>query len=197
MFLGIMDNLKSSIEKVAELIQSGLGPLAKISELGNKDVLLSFVTDFGVQIAATAILFIVVAVFLWKPITNILEKRREAIDKELEEANVAKANAIEVERQLNDELSNAKQRVKEMLDQAEKEANIKRDAIISQAREDAKHRMESLEVELEQEKKSMEKEIRQQIIDIAFEAAEKIVAKEVNRDKYIEIVDDILKGANE
>ena len=57
--------------------------------------------------------------------------------------------------------------------------------------------MENLKIELEQEKDSMEKEIRQQIVDIAFAAAEKIVSKEINQDKYLEVVDDILKGANE
>lgn len=42
----------------------------------------------------------------------------------------------------------------------------------------------------------MEKEIRKEIVDIAFAAAEKIVAKEIDHDKYLDIVDDILKGAN-
>ena len=41
----------------------------------------------------------------------------------------------------------------------------------------------------------MEKEIREEIVNIAFQAAEKIVQKEINQDKYLDIVDDILKGA--
>jgi 5-methylthioadenosine/S-adenosylhomocysteine deaminase len=87
--------------------------------------------------------------------------------------------------------------VKEMLDKAEKDANLKRDEIINQAREEAKRRMDNLKVELEQERSSMEKEIRQEIVEVAFAAAEKIVSKEINQEKYISIVDDILKGANE
>ena len=75
--------------------------------------------------------------------------------------------------------------------------SLKRDEIINQAKDEARRRMENLKIELEQEKDSMEKEIRQQIVDIAFAAAEKIVSKEINQDKYLEVVDDILKGANE
>ena len=82
-----------------------------------------------------------------------------------------------------------------MLDNAEKEANLKKTTIINEAKEEAKRRLDNLEFELEEEKKSMEKEIRQEIVDIAFQAAEKIVGKEINQDKYINVVDDILKGA--
>ena len=41
----------------------------------------------------------------------------------------------------------------------------------------------------------MAKDIKKEIVDIAFAAAEKIVAKEINQDKYLDIVDDILKEA--
>ena len=40
-------------------------------------------------------------------------------------------------------------------------------------------------------------DIRKEIVDVAFAAAEKIVSKEINQDKYLDLVDDILKGANE
>ena len=108
-----------------------------------------------------------------------------------------KQNAIEIEAEAKKLLADTKAQVKEMYERAEKEANLKRDEIINQAKDEARRRMENLKIELEQEKDSMEKEIRQQIVDIAFAAAEKIVSKEINQDKYLEVVDDILKGANE
>ena len=74
---------------------------------------------------------------------------------------------------------------------------IKRDEILAKAKEDAEKRMENLELELANEKKSMEAEIRKEIVDVAFAAAEKIVAREINQDKYLDVVDEILKGAME
>ena len=41
----------------------------------------------------------------------------------------------------------------------------------------------------------MQKQIRSEIVDIAFAAAEKIVAKEIDQDKYMDVDDEILKGA--
>ena len=192
----LIGNIAEALDKIRATIQETLGPLFNTQNL-TVDRLTQYGIDFGIQIGATILLFIIVAIFFWKPITKILEKRREVIDKELTDAEQAKQNAIEIEAELNRQLSEAKEQVKQMLDKAEKEANIKRDEIINQAREDAKRRMDNLKLELEQERSSMEKEIRQEIVTIAFAAAEKIVSKEINQDKYMDVVDQILKGANE
>ncbi|MBR3617895.1 MAG: F0F1 ATP synthase subunit B [Acholeplasmatales bacterium] len=192
----LIGNIAEALEKIRATIQETLGPLFNTKNL-TVDRLTQYGIDFGIQIGATILLFIIVAIFFWKPITKILEKRREVIDKELTDAEQAKQNAIEIEAELNKQLSAAKEQVKEMLDRAEKEANVRRDEIINQAREDARRRMENLQIELEQERNSMEKEIRQEIVSVAFAAAEKIVSKEINQDKYMDVVDQILKGANE
>lgn len=188
MFLSI----EEALELISSTVKEALGPIAN-----NFNITLADLTDIGIQLAATIILFVVVRFFFWKPVTDILETRRQVIDKELEAAQTAKANAVEIEAQMKHELEEAKSKIKDMLDTAEREANIKRDTIINGAKEDAKNRLERLQIELEQEKKSMEKQIRQEIVDIAFAAAEKIVSKEISHDKYLDIVDDILKGANE
>ncbi len=188
MFLSI----EEALELISSTVKEALGPIAN-----NFNITLADLTDIGIQLAATIILFVVVRFFFWKPVTDILETRRQVIDKELEAAQTAKANAVEIEAQMKHELEDAKSKIKDMLDTAEREANIKRDTIINGAKEDAKNRLERLQIELEQEKKSMEKQIRQEIVDIAFAAAEKIVSKEISHDKYLDIVDDILKGANE
>ena len=192
----LIGDIAEALEKIRTTIQETLGPLYQTTNL-TVDRMTQYGIDFGIQIGATIILFIVVAIFFWKPITKILEQRREVIDKDLEDAQKAKDNAIEIEAELNKQLKEAKEKVKDMLAKAEKEANLKRDEIINQAREEAKRRLDNLEIELEQERSSMEKEIRQEIVEIAFAAAEKIVSKEINQDKYLDVVDEILKGANE
>ena len=188
-------NMTDAINEIMEYLKRSLGPVKGASGGG-----VDFITaaaEFGVQLVSTIILFIIVRIFFWKPITNILEKRREAMDHDLEEAKASKEAAFETQRKLEGELADAKFKIRTMLDQAEKEANLKRDEILSKAKEDAQKRMENLEIELENEKKSMEAEIRKEIVDVAFEAAEKIVAREINQDKYLDVVDEILKGARE
>lgn len=196
MFLSLADRLNQAAVAIQETIEGGLGPISLLSDTEKLNAnALNFAIDFGIQICATVILFIIIRFFFWKPITKILEDRRNQIDKDLKDAEAAKANAVEIEANLEKELADAKAKIKEMIDTAEKEANIRKETIINAAKEEAKRRLDNVENELIEEKKSMEKEIRQEIVDIAFQAAEKIVQKEINQDKYLDIVDDILKGA--
>ena len=187
--------LDINIDALEAAIKGGLGPIALISD--PQALLKAFpaqLVDLVVQLSATLILFIAIRFLFWKPITKILETRRAQIDKELEDARIAKENAVEIEENLRLELDKAKAQVKEMLDQAEKEANLKREEIVNSAKEEARRRMDNLKIELEQEKKNMESDIKKEIVDIAFKAAEKIVSREIDQDKYLDVVEDILKG---
>lgn len=188
MFLSIAD----ALENITTLVKGSLGPLGN-----GLNFTLDFAIDFGIQIASTIILLLAVIFLFWKPITKILEQRREVIDKELTEAEEAKKTAQETQAKLELELDEARKQVKLMLDEAEREANVRREAIIEEAKKEAKNRLESLENELALEKKNMEKDIKQEIVDIAFLAAEKIVAKEIDQEKYLKVVDSILQGGQD
>ncbi|MDE7161275.1 MAG: F0F1 ATP synthase subunit B [Anaeroplasmataceae bacterium] len=179
------------LEKIADAVNRCLGPLKNLQITG------ADVRDLLIQLIATILLFVVIRIFLWKPITHILETRRQAIDQALEDAKSSKENAKVLETELADELAKAKASVQDILSKAEKDGNLRREQIILEAKQEAKQRLENLELELEQEKNNMQKEIRKEIVDIAFAAAEKIVAKEIDQDKYMDVVDEILKGASD
>lgn len=206
LFLGMTENLDQAVRAITEAVtginqetgeymNAGLGPITMLSNTEQLSAnALSFAVDFGIQICATILLFLAVRFFFWKPITHILETRKAAIDKDLKDAETAKMNAVEIELNLQKELAEARAKIKEMLDDAERDANIKREEIINQAKDEARKRMENLDAELEQEKKNMSEQIKKEMVDIAFAAAEKIVAKEIDQSKYLDVVDDILKG---
>lgn len=178
------------------IYNNGLGPVTLIGKPEMKENILSFGIDFGIQIISTILLFLAVRFLLWKPITKILEARRDVIEKDYNDAELAKANAIEAEANLKEQYNEAQAKIKEILVNAEREANIRQDEIINSAKAEALRRHESLEQELKQERQNMEAQIKQEIVEIAFQAAEKIVGKEINQDKYLDVVDDILKGVN-
>jgi F-type H+-transporting ATPase subunit b len=192
----ISERLDMAVKAITAAVQDGLGPIALLSDSqALADQAFQFAVDFGIQMIATVLLFLAVRFFLWKPITNIIETRRQAIDKELEDAKIAKENAALDEARIKEEYKEAQAKIKEMISEAEKNANIKGEAIIASAKADAEKRLKNLETELLEEKKSMEKAIRKEVVDIAFEAAEKIVGREINQEKYLDVIDDILKGA--
>jgi F-type H+-transporting ATPase subunit b len=187
-----MGNIEEVMGDVASAVSESLGPL------GNGFVFTTAnIMEIVIQLAATILLFVIVRFFFWKPLTKILENRKELIDKSLLEADAARENAKAIEAELQSELTKSKMEIKELLSKAEKDANVRREQIINDAKEEAKRRLDNLETELTLEKSKMEKDIRKEIVDIAFAAAEKIVAREIDHKKYLDVVDDILKEAME
>lgn len=190
MILGVSE----AIDDIVSTVTEALGPLANLTTATASDWL-NYLAEVGIQLVSTIILFLAVRFFLWKPITKILEDRRDAIDKELEEASLAKENSIQIEQELLAEKEKAKAEIKALISKAEHDANVQREAIINDAKEEAKRRLDNLENELVQEKANMESDIKKEIVDIAFQAAEKIVAKEIDREKYMDFINDFLEEA--
>ena len=186
--------ITEAVDEITATVTNSLGPLANLTTASTADWL-GYLADIGIQLASTIILFIVIRFLLWKPITKILESRRDAIDKELNDAKEAKEQAVKLEEELLLEKKKAQAEIRDLISNAEKEANLRRDEIINQAKEEAKKRLTNLQDELAIEKANMQQDIKKEIIDIAFAAAEKIVSKEVDKDKYLDVIDDVLEEA--
>lgn len=185
----ILSKMSDVLNQIADFVNACLGPL------GSEGFDWSQLRDIIIQLISTLILFIVIRTFLWKRVTAILEARREAIDKEMTEAKEAGLKARKLAADAQERLDNAQAEIKIMLDEAEKTANLRRDDIITQAKDDARHRLEMVEAEINLEIQNRNNEIHEQIVNIAFDAAEKIVGHEINQDKYLDLVNEIIEEA--
>jgi len=152
--------------------------------------------DFGCQLVATLLLFLLVRFKLWKPITNMLEARKAKIDSELNEARKANADAQALKKDLEKQLADAQEEVKRIIKSAEMDGNARKDEIIDEAKAEAKRRLENSEELINKEISSKQQEIKNTIVSVAFEAASKILEHEVDKDKYLDIVNSIIEGAN-
>ena len=185
---GKMDGILADI---ADFVKGCLGPL------GNDGNFKTWLRDFSIQLIATLLLFLAVRYFLWKPITEFLEERRNKMDKELVEAEEAKSNALKLEAELKRKYDDAKNQINLLLKQAEADGNLRREEIISEAKAEASRRLELAKEEIAREISQQENDIKNQITSIAFLAAEKIVGKEINREQYLDTVTKIIESGVE
>lgn len=177
------------LDDISKFVNKCLGPL------GSEGFQVSDVQAFIIQLVATLILFLVVRFFLWKPITKIIEAKRKAIDNELETAKQENDKAKKLTYDLQVKMDEATLQVRTIIEKAQKEAKVQKEQIIEEAKQEAKKRIDNAQVEIDQEIKNKNNEIRQMIVDVAFIAASKIVSSEVDQDKYIDIVNEIIEGA--
>ena len=176
------------LKDIADFVDQCLGPL------GNGNDFWGWLRDFCIQLIATFILFLVVKIFLWKPITSFLEARRNKMDQDLLEAEEAKNNAIKLQDELQEKLNNAKEEIQALLKQAESQGNARREEIVREAKEEATRIINMANEDIKREVKAQEDDIKKQIIQIAFLAAEAIVGSEIDQEKYLQTVTSIIES---
>jgi F-type H+-transporting ATPase subunit b len=176
------------LKDVSAFVSECLGPL------GNSGNILTWLRDFTIQLIATLILFLVVRFFLWKPLTNFLEVHRDKMDKELKETEEARERAIKLEEDLKAKYAAAKDDIQKLLKQAEAEGSLRREEIIKEAKNEATRLISMANDDIKRQVAEQEKDIKNQIISIAFLAAEVIVGKEIDQDKYLEAVTKIIES---
>lgn len=136
-----------------------------------------------VQILNFAIIFVVLRAWVYKPLMNMMEKRKQTVAQSLEDARIAaeaRANAetaagqitAEAQSKAADILRDANARA----DKVERELKARSDEEIMKARSSAL-------AEVEQERTRMLSELRGQVVSLAMAASHKLIGDSLQQDE--------------
>jgi F-type H+-transporting ATPase subunit b len=147
-----------------------------------------------VQILNFAILFVVLRAWVFKPILNMLEKRRQTIAQSLEDARVAAEARANAEKEAQAVLAGAQAeaaaRIKDAAERAEQAA-----AEIKHAAEQEAHKLhESAAAEAEQSKLSVLAELRGQVGALAIAAAQRLIGEALDERRQRELIAEFFSG---
>ncbi|MBX3048548.1 MAG: F0F1 ATP synthase subunit B [Anaerolineales bacterium] len=147
-----------------------------------------------VQICSFLLLMIALRAWVFTPITNMLERRRETISKGLEDAAIAaeaRANAEkEAEKLLNDARTKAATEAREVTTRAEEQAKQIRAAAEATA---GKAREEAL-AEVDAERARVLSDVRGQVGALAIAAAQKLIGDAMDEKKQKALIDEFFSG---
>ena len=174
------------MDKAAEAVRTAImNGIDLIREGAGVDVTaVTFIT----QICATIILFLFVRFFFWNKVTGILEKREELVMESLSKREEAVAEIESVKTQSEQIINEAKADASSIKQQAMLDASNTKDAIIQKAKSDASALESETHAKLEAERDAMQDDIKQEIIDVAYQLAEKIVEANIDKAKNEELV---------
>ena len=147
---------------------------------------------FIIQIINLFIQVYLIKKFLFKPINEILEKRRNLADKEIKEAREAKDEADSLKVQYEDSLTNAHAEAAQIVSDAQKEAQQKADTLVHEAEAEAQSIKARAAADIEQEKKKAINEAKDEIGSLAMEIAGKVVEKEISESDHKKLIDDFI-----
>lgn len=142
------------------------------------------VVQMLIQIAATIVLVVVVKVFFWSKITSFLEKRQAFMASELEAAKAQNEEAKSLKESAFEERQVILARSKEIVDAARIQGEAERNQIIMKAKEDVSRLVQTKTEEIEMEREKARADLRNEVIDLAVQIAEKIIKKEIDDKVY-------------
>ena len=161
--------------------------------MGNTQELVTIIPwTFIAQILNLFIQVYLIKRFLFKPINEVLEKRRQLADQEIREAREAKEAADSLKVQYEEGLAGAKAEAAQIVQSAQKEAQIKADETLKQAQEHAAGIRRKAEADIAQEKKKAINEVKDEIGGLAMDIAGKVVEKEINEADHKKLIDEFI-----
>ena len=147
--------------------------------------MLSVDIDLLWTVINVVLLFILVRVFLFKPIHKILDERQALVDKELEEARTAHAEADAlVAEQENFKQNMAAEKAK-AIDESTKKAMEVYDEIVANANKEAAQIIKNAETEGELQKKEILRETQSEIRELVLAATARVVGVQTGSDSAL------------
>ncbi len=147
---------------------------------------------FIIQIINLFIQVYLIKKFLFKPINEILEKRKNLADKVIREAREAQDEADSLKNQYEDSLTSAHAEAARIVADAQKEAASKAETLVKEAEQQAQSIKAKASADIEQEKKKAVNEAKDESGSLAMEIAGKVVEKEINEADHKKLIDDFI-----
>lgn len=148
---------------------------------------------FIAHVIATIILLIVLRFLVYEPFKKIMRKRRTVIKELIDDAVNKQIQATQYETQAKLLLKDSKDNSQQIIDDAKIEAFNQRKTIIFQANQEAKLIEEQNKNDIAKEKIRAQESIKTEMVDIAFNLANKILEKEIDRKTNQDLIDDFIK----
>lgn len=143
------------------------------------------------------ILVVGLKVFLYKPVCNMLDSRKEEVINNLNSAEEAKLEAQRLKDEYAAQIQNARAEAQDIINQAAKIGEQTKADIVSEAREEASRLTAKAQAEIAREKTEALNEIRNEIADLAVLAASKVVGKTIDVADHQNMVDNFVKEVGE
>ena len=187
-------NLTISITLFAAvLLSSCQGQPFSESDFNNK-LFPNGLWDLIIQLAAFVILLILVFLLGYKPLKKMLDKRKEYVQNQLDEAEKAKKTISDASLLAQQEIDKGKQEASAIIQEAKAQASVEAASIINEAKEQASAKRRAADEEIKLAQEASKQEIRQEIIDVALQASSQILARNVDDKDNQRMVDELLSS---
>jgi F-type H+-transporting ATPase subunit b len=151
-------------------------------------------TTLIADIAFFLLLFLI-ARYLYRPITQVLEARTKRIADGLRAAEEAKRDREAAEKEYQLRMEHARREGQALLDRIAKQGEDLRKELEAKAREQADAMIARARAEIQQERERAVQDLREQVADLAVLAAGRIIGESLDAKKHRELIERAIEEA--
>ena len=152
--------------------------------------------SFIINLLALVVLFVALYFIAYKPVKKIVKARRDHVEHNLHDAEQAKAIAQRNIAESEKAVSEAKKQASLIVGEAQKAAIVGAAAIKAQAETEAEERQRQADIAIRQAEEKSQKEVREQIVNVALDASKKVLEREINEKDDAALVDSFVAGVD-
>lgn len=147
---------------------------------------------FIFQICNLLILTAAVKHFLFKPVQNVLQKRKEQVEDTYANAEKAEGEALAMREECEKRLSGARDEASEIVKTATVRATARTEEMMTAARAEVAALKTKADAEIASERKKAAGELKNDISQMVLDIAGKVVEKEIDPSTHKDLIDDFI-----
>ncbi|ERL09295.1 F0F1 ATP synthase subunit B [Olsenella profusa] len=147
------------------------------------DLLLPKPAEFVPALIAFLVIWAVLAKFALPSIVEMMEKRQQKIQNDLDEAQQAKVKAVEEQKEYEARIAEAHRQAERIIADAKREAEEERSRVLAKAQRDAAGVIAKAHGAVSSERKKAMIELSGQVVNLSVEIASKIIGNDLSEDE--------------
>lgn len=171
---------------IVGVLLTGLPLVSLAAEVGEEyhPGIINLDFTFLLQLINFIILVVVLYKFLFKPLTQFVEKRAEGIRHSLEEAKRAREEVAQARAEYEESLRTARQEAAALRQRMDREVAEERERLIQHSREEAQRFLTQARSEIEQEVRRAKAELRSEAVNVSLTAAERLLQRSLTEEDH-------------
>lgn len=149
------------------------------------------------QIANLLLLMVLFKKYLFKPVTEILEKRKQEIEGHYQEAEDAEHKAIELKTAYEGRMKGAREEAEQIVKSATDNAAQLSENMLRETSEQVERMKKKAADDIQMEKQKAFREAKGELSGIALDIASQILDREVSENDYAAMIEDFIKNVGE
>ncbi|MFZ5968892.1 MAG: F0F1 ATP synthase subunit B [Bacillota bacterium] len=149
------------------------------------------------QIVNTLILFMILKKLLFKPVTEFMQSRQNAISGAIKEAEDKNKEADQIMKQYQAKLEGVQEEGRQIIKEATQRAEQRADEIAKNAQTDASKLKERAEADIQREKQKAINALKDELAGLAVMAAGKIIDKNLDAGQHETLIKEFIDEVGE